>query len=156
MTSPYQLGWSERTSGIYGSLTWFLIKCPQNSSLMNHRTENDLQQLQDSFASLWEELCKKHWNKTTCPFLSNARRMCHNSALILRSNVSLLLPAEENLSHTWMSNLNPSCCISHSFLLFKITVSSYTCSPLDDYCVLLGNHILEGREHKLLQLRAVA
>lgn len=146
MTSPYQLGWSERTSGICGSLTWFLIKCPQNSSLVNHRTKNDLQQLQDSFASLWEELYKKHWNKTTCPFLSNALRMCHNSALILRSSVSLLLPAEENFSHMWMSNLNPSCCISHSFLLFKITVSFYTCSPLDDYYILLGNHILEGRK----------
>lgn len=141
----YQLGWSERIAGICGSLTWFLIRCPQNSSLMNHKAKNDLQQLQNSFASFCEELYRKHWNKTTCPFLSNALKMCRNSALILCSNVSLLSLAEENFLHMWMSNLNPSCCNLHLFLLFKMTVSSYTCSPLNDYYILLGNHILEGR-----------
>lgn len=141
----YQLGWSERIAGICGSLTWFLIRCPQNSSLMNHKAKNDLQQLQNSFASFCEELYRKHWNKTTCPFLSNALKMCRNSALILCSNVSLLSLAGENFLHMWMSNLNPSCCNLHLFLLFKMTVSSYTCSPLNDYYILLGNHILEGR-----------
>lgn len=82
--------------------------------------------------------------------------MCRNSALILCSSVSLLLLAGENFLHMWMSNLNPSCCNLHLFLLFKMTVSSYTCSPLNDYYILLGNHILGGERHKLLQLRAVA
>lgn len=129
MTSQYQLGWSQKTFGICGSLTWFLIKCPQNSFLMNHRTENDLLQLQNSFASLSEELYKKHWNRTTCPFLSNVLRMCHNSALILCFNVSLLLLAEEHFPHTWVSNLNLSCCILRPFLLFRIAEFLLTPAP---------------------------
>lgn len=140
MTSQYQSGWSERTSGICGSLTWFLIRCPQNSALMNHRTENDPQSSQNSFTSLWEEQHRKHWNQTTWPFLSNALRMCHNSAFIPYPNVSPLLLAEEHPPRTWMSNLNPSCCNVRPFPLFEMTVSSHTCSPLGDYYILLGNH----------------
>lgn len=110
----------------------FDMVCNQMSpEFISHESHNwsDLQQLQNSFTSLWEELYRKHWNKTMWPFLSIALRLCHNSALSLCSNVSLLLLAEENFPHMWMSNLNPSCCNLHPFLLFKIAAFLLTPAP---------------------------